>query len=81
MFPKGHGKFLSDIAELGKHLKGGEEYMNTSGTGRAAMLGSLVTGTGMAGISAVMGNYAPLLGLVASVAGELLRPAHPRRPY
>lgn len=69
MFPKGHGKFLDNIAELGRHLKGGEQYMNTSGTGRAAMLGALVTGTGTAAVAAAMGNYAPILGLGASVAG------------
>jgi hypothetical protein len=69
MFPKGHGRFLNDIAELGKHLKGGEQYMNTSGTGRAAMLGGIVATAGTAAVAAVMGNYAPILGLGASVAG------------
>lgn len=69
MFPKGHGKFLSDIAELGKHLKGGEQYMNAPQTGRAVMLGGLVASGGTAAVAAAMGNYAPLLGLGGSVAG------------
>jgi hypothetical protein len=72
MFPKGHGRFLNDIAELGRHLKGGERYMNTSGTGRAAMLGTLVGAAGTGAVAAVMGNYAPLLGLGATAAGGFI---------
>lgn len=72
MFPGQHGQFLSDIAQLGKHLKGGDQFRNTSGTGRAAMLGGMVATTGSALVAAAMGQYAPILGLGGSVAGGYL---------
>lgn len=71
MFPDAaHRSFLNDIAQLGQKLKGGDQYMNTSSTGRANAVADLIKlGAGGAAALAFSGDITPLLGLVATGVG------------
>lgn len=71
MFPDGgHKAFLDDIAQLGAKLKGGDQYRNSSNTGRANAVADLIKiGAGGAGALAFSGDVMPLLGLVMTGVG------------
>lgn len=78
MFPdQGHRTFLNDIAALGQKLKGGDQYRNSSNTGRANAVADIIKiGAGGAAALATQGEVMPLLGLaMAGVGGHLLAKA------
>lgn len=83
MFPdQSHRTFLDNIAQLGQKLKGGDQYRNSSNTGRANAVADLIKlAAGGTAALAFSGNVLPLLGLAATGAGgyalakALARPA------
>jgi hypothetical protein len=46
LFDPQHAQFLDDIANLGAHLRGADNYSNKSGTGRAVALAAMLSGGG-----------------------------------
>lgn len=70
MFPdKAHRSFLDQIANLGRQLRGGDQYANASQTGRAVALGGMVNAVGGAGLAAMLGNPGALLPVLGSIGG------------
>jgi hypothetical protein len=84
MFPDpNHKAALDDIAHLGKTLKGGDQYRNTSNTGRANAFADLIKiGAGGAGAMLFSGDVMPLIGLAMTggagygIAKALAKPAN-----
>ena len=82
LFPDpAHRRQLDSIANLGKTLKGGDQYRNTSNTGRAATTGAILGTAAPAVMHAIGGDVGPLAGLLGSLGGgyvlakALARPA------
>lgn len=81
MFDQPHKQLLDEIAALGKFLKGGEQYRNTSNTGHAVGLFAILEHLGEAAGEALQGNLKPAIGTLAGagmglgVGKFLARPA------
>lgn len=69
LFDPNHKKLLDEIAGLGKFIKGGEQYRNTSNTGHAVGIFAILEHLGDAFGHAIKGNYGSLLGTAAGAAG------------
>jgi uncharacterized protein YidB (DUF937 family) len=66
LFSPTHKQMIDDIASLGRHLKGGDQYRNHSNTAGAIILWDIVRAVGETGVAAAAGLVAP--GAVAGVA-------------
>jgi len=70
LFSPDHRKWIDDIVQLGRHLKGGDQYRNTSNTAGAMILFDIVKTAAETGVGVVAGVISPMAG--AAVAGGAL---------
>lgn len=67
LFSPDHRKWIDDIVQLGRHLKGGDQYRNSSNTAGAMILFDIVKSAGELGVGLAAGLVSPAAG--AAVVG------------
>jgi hypothetical protein len=75
LFSPSHRQWINDIAELGRHIKGGDQYRNTSNTAGALILFDVLRAAGETLIAGSAGLISPgaFVGTAATMtAAELL---------
>lgn len=75
LFSPDHRKWIDDIVQLGRHLKGGDQYRNSSNTAGAMILFDIVKSAGELGVGVVAGVVSPVAAgavLSGAAAADLL---------
>lgn len=69
LFSKDHRKWIDDVAQLGKHLKDADKFVNTSNTAGALILFEIMKTAGEVGAGVAMGVVSPMAGAMTAVGG------------
>lgn len=70
LFSPDHRKWIDDIVGLGRHIKGGDQYRNTSNTAGAMILFDIIKTAAETGVGVAAGIVSP--GAAAAVGGGAL---------